>query len=217
MVGSKNTEQVRKYTSEQVQKITGCTSAVLLDMTRKIKGNPPLYSPEWPASGSGYKTFYSFKDLVILSMLNFARRCSLERKILRQLLRLVKNLEKEVQSSENPFKFEFLNSTQVDSTNEKLLERYLSNNSTKVDFQLNVNETLSYGNVVITYPNGQLKEFPSIFVPTEAIPTIKGKLWKVLLEPKTVAQSEAEAVVTFSFNLNKIHYLVKQKCLEMGL
>lgn len=66
---------MKKYTTKEVSEITGLSIICLTHLTRKKneRGRVILFEPTWRGEGSGYKTYWSEKDIEKLKEYKKAR------------------------------------------------------------------------------------------------------------------------------------------------
>lgn len=206
------TDKNAQYSLKQLQAAVGCHSDFLIEMIGQF-------------AKAETEPCFSFKDLMVLAILKFAKEANMARRLVVPLIELVEVIEEQSEPFENPFRTDFLSHLNHKDLNAEVLGQTESNlflhpKSPKVIMTIAGGEKLVFtrfftqfnekpltsriaNNLQIIYPADESDETKKIFV-------------KVTKDHQFTNEYEAECPVSMSIDLNKIHYLINKRLNEFA-
>jgi hypothetical protein len=206
-----------KFSTEETIAICGCTPDSLKDLVRKWKDRKPIFKPTFPGAGPGTRTFYSFRDLMILKIIFLTRQVGVERgEIVERFVGMSKRAFSRL-PSENPFSLHYL---QPDSSSDRVgapLKKYRDPLALRWFISIESGE-LAQRLVWLEKPDKKDSTYTREVMSYDWDP-IPGKATESQLTKLSASEREeveAGLAVDLRIDLNKIHWLIKAKLKEMG-
>lgn len=196
--------------TESAAKVAGCKVAFLNELTRKKEGRPPIYRPEWPATGTGSSAGFSFRDCMVVAIIKHARQFGIERRLVSEFLVMAEKL-KTLPADESPLAYEYsgkgIKALTIFRHHDYLVNQYQGWRPSTLKPSDDERKVCSFDIVPIT-PKGRKKGAPRLqsgHISTQA------EFDRFQSDSARIDEIRAGAVVTITIDLVAIHKGVRER------
>jgi len=193
-----------RFTSEQIGSMPHCTPATLKDLTRTKGKRPPIFTPEYPAEGSGYKDLFSFGDVMRVALIIEFRKAGIERGWIQAAIHAGKAFSNTPEL--DPFNANFLS-----DLSEKTDSKFTAAESPKVFISITALEGL----LMCKLEFENLPKINKMLHTKRIYQFLKKKDFEYVpvnvshLGPEGRQQLEETAMISVTVNLNRLHARVR--------